>query len=148
MLTPETIAKHELTGLPVRVADASSADFVGIRGRVVRETMRTLVVSTDSGENVVPKRGTTFEFALVADPTREPTDEAAGDRKAPGSASERGSDTAGLFPRQSGSSGSETDPASSARSECEDVVYVTVDGERLLSRPAERTENAGVSTWR
>ncbi|AUX08337.1 ribonuclease P protein subunit POP4 [Halalkaliarchaeum desulfuricum] len=148
MLTPETIAKHELAGLPVRVADASSADSVGIHGRVVRETMRTLVIATDSGEKVVPKRGTTFEFALVADPTREPTDEAAGDRKAPGSASERGSDTAGLFSRQSGSSGSETDPARSARSEREDVVYVTVDGDRLLSRPAERTENAGVSTWR
>ncbi|MFW6382912.1 MAG: ribonuclease P protein component 1 [Haloferacaceae archaeon] len=157
MLTPETLVKHELVGLPVRVVDASSPGYVGIDGRVVSETMRTLVIASESGEKVVPKRGTTFEFALVADPTgstppadppREPTDEAAGDRKAPGSAPERGSDTAGTLPRQSGPSGSAMDPASSDRNEREDAVYVTVDGARLLSRPEERTENAGVSTWR
>ncbi|MFT4891484.1 MAG: ribonuclease P protein subunit POP4, partial [Halobacteriales archaeon] len=43
-LTPETLPRHELVGLPVRVADAPNPDLVGIEGRVVRETMRTLVV--------------------------------------------------------------------------------------------------------
>lgn len=148
MITPETLVRHELNGLPARVADAASPDTVGIDGRVISETMRTLVLEGASGERVVPKRGTTFEFALPADPTDQPTNEAAGRRKAPGSTSERGPDTAGVFPRQSRPSGSTTGSASSTLNECEDVVYVTVDGERLLSRPAQRTENTGVSTWR
>lgn len=191
-LTPENLARHELAGLPVRVADADSPELVGIAGRVVRETMRTLLVDCDaalppavdfasdrSGVKQVPKQGTTFEFALPSEttsgegPTRSPpsdteergaatvppgteerdgapvpsrTDEAAAGRKTPGSTSELGPETAGVRPGQSGPFASETD-ATSQRDECEGVVYVTVDGARLLSRPATRTERAGDSTW-
>ncbi|WP_101294443.1 ribonuclease P protein component 1 [Halegenticoccus soli] len=169
-ISPETLTRHELNGLPVRVADAANPDLVGIAGRVVIETMNTLHVDTGAtkarrafgdgdgdegadGSRVrqVPKRGTTFEFALREASGDEPssartgadelagdeparTDEAAGGRKAPGSASELPSDTAGVNAGQSGG--------------CEGAVYVTVDGERLLSRPAHRTENAGDSKWR
>ncbi|WP_313691320.1 ribonuclease P protein component 1 [Halorarum halobium] len=189
-LTPETLTRHELIGLPVRVAAAPSDAHVGIAGRVVSESQRTISIretpqasrrgvheskalvsqseplcgSDDgdaagaSGDRRVPKRGATFEFALPseddsvqfapADPTAagEPTYEAAGARKPPGSVSElpssapdtlsvgRGQDdTAGVTAGQSGG--------------CEGTVYVTVDGDRLLSRPAFRTERAGDSTW-
>ncbi|ESP88900.1 ribonuclease P protein component 1 [Candidatus Halobonum tyrrellensis] len=163
-LTPETLTRHELVGLPVGVADAPSDAHVGIAGRVVSESQRTLVVRVPSGEHRdkrVPKAGATFTFALpsaagtdeadgsvTAGDARasHPTDEAAGARKPPGSAFElpssahgtlvagRGQDdTAGVTPGQSGG--------------CEDAVYVTVDGTRLLSRPAFRTERAGDSTW-
>jgi ribonuclease P protein subunit POP4 len=127
-LTPETLLRHELVGLHVRVAESTNPDAVGIGGRVVRETMRTLVVEGDRVWRL-PKQGTTFEFALP----RSRTDEAADAAKASGTASERPSETAS---RTGGSGG------------CEDVAYVTVDGARLLSRPALRTEKAGVSTWR
>jgi ribonuclease P protein subunit POP4 len=129
-LTPETLLRHELNGLCVRVVESTNPDAVGISGRVVSETMRTLVVSDGSRERRVPKRGTTFEFALP----RERTDEAADAEKASGTAPKLPSETAGLRSGQSGG--------------CEDVAYVTVDGARLLSRPALRTEKAGVSTWR
>ncbi|MFB6155629.1 MAG: ribonuclease P protein component 1 [Haloferacaceae archaeon] len=129
-LTPETLTRHELNGLPVAVVEATNPDAVGIAGRVVVETMKTLHVDcgVDDGESrvrQVPKRGATFEFAIPApdDGANARTDEAAGGRKAPGSASE---------------------PAVAG----EDAVYVTVDGARLLSRPALRTENAGETTWR
>lgn len=80
-LSPETITRHELVGLPVRVVAADNPDLVGIEGRVVGETMQTLRVVTDSSRTkVVAKQGTTFEFALM--------DEAATDRKAVGSPSE------------------------------------------------------------
>jgi ribonuclease P protein subunit POP4 len=121
-LTPETLARHELVGLPVRVADAPNPDLVGIEGRVVRETMRTLVLvvgdeSTGASRvRQVPKSGSTFEFAL--------TDEAAATREGAGTAFDP----------------SETDG--------ETVAYVTVDGARLLSRPALRTETTGDSKWR
>ena len=182
-LTPETLTRHELAGLPVRVAAADNPDLVGIVGRVAVETMRTLRVESaerrsaeSDGSRVrqLPKRGTTFEFALPESergfdaggqspantderrddrPSRR-TDEAAGDRKAPGSASELGPETAGVRSGQSGPSAPDSDSEDGATSrsfgDCEGAVYVTVDGARLLSRPALRTEraSAGDSTWR
>jgi len=182
MLTPETITRHELIGLPVSVAAADSDAHAGTAGRVVGETTRTLLVRTRSGDRRVPKAGTTFEFDLAARPSARlggdgssdgaaggsgsggdgigttnddgsgdgdrgapRTDEAAGDREAPGGASELGSDTAGVRPRQSAPSGP-GGPAS-RRDECEGATYVTVDGARLLSRPADRSRRGG-PTWR
>ena len=113
-LTPETIARHELNGLCVRVVGADSADYVGIGGRVVSESEKTLSIR-DTRDKRVPKSGTTFEFRLDA------TDEAAGSRKR--------AETAGEH-------------------DCDSAAYVTVDGDRLLSRPARRTETTGESEWR
>ena len=160
-LTPETLLRHELNGLPVRVVDAANPDLVGIAGRVVVETMQTLHVDDGTRVRQVPKRGATLEFALTqgepasvdtlsTDRTR--TDEAAVGRKASGSTSKRESETAGVLPGQSGST-REGSPDGDGRSpsrtgDCQDVVYVTVDGVRLLSRPANRTEITGDSKWR
>ena len=148
MLTPETLTRHELVGLPVRVADADSDAHVGIAGRVLYETTHTLVVRTDSGDKRVPKAGTTMEFAVVTEATAR-TDEAADDGQSSGSASQLGSDTTGVRPRQSGPSatGGPTAGTASRQGECKDVVYVTVDGTQLRDRPAERTER-GVTQWR
>lgn len=160
MLTPETLTRHELIGLPVRVAAARNSDIVATAGRVVAESQRTIVVRTAAGDKRVPKEGTTFEFAIVETPSVAAiadarTDEAAGDREVPGSTSELGRDTAGVRPRQSRpfpspppeDDSEDGEGTSRSLGECEDVVYVTVDGTRLLSRPAERTEE-GVSVWR
>ncbi len=148
MMTPETLTRHELIGLPVRVVDAASDAHVGIAGRTSMETRNTLVVRTGSGDRRVPKAGTTFEFAVGVEPTVR-TDEAADDCRSSGSTSQLGSDTAGVRPRQSGpSAAGVTDAdAASRRGECKGVVYVTVDGMRLRDRPAERTER-GVTQWR
>jgi ribonuclease P protein subunit POP4 len=129
-LTPATLPRHELNGLTVEVVDAANPDLVGIAGRVVSETERTLCVEgvQDGAGRVwrVPKAAAVFEFAI--------TDEAAGRGKRPGTASKPGRDTAGVRAGQSGSG--------------DGVAYVTVDGDRLLSRPARRTETAGDSKWR
>lgn len=188
MLSPETLTRHELVGLPVRVADAPNADLIGIGGRVVSETMRTLTVreapdgdavASSSRDRQVPKRGTTFEFRLDSTPTVHPDgaavsatpsagrsvpaditaaggdapaentiDEAASGRKAAGTAPKREEDTAGVRPGQSCSTvtGSRS-PTQAAERDCEDAVYVTVDGTRLLSRPALRTETVGDTKW-
>jgi ribonuclease P protein subunit POP4 len=149
-LTPETLPRHELCGLRVRVVESTDPGRVGVAGEVVRETMRTLVVDTgsesdrdaagdgsgDAGVTQVPKAGTTFEFRLEGgeDSHRDrDRDEAAAAREGAGTASELPSETAGLRAGQSGG--------------CEGAAYVTVDGEVLLSRPALRTENVnGVDT--
>ncbi|WIV67311.1 ribonuclease P protein component 1 [Natrialbaceae archaeon AArc-T1-2] len=115
-LTPETLPRHELNGLPVRVVDSDDPGTVGLEGRVVVETTNTLQIAVcENGSSrvvQVPKSGSTFEFAI--------TDDAADYREELGTASE----LAG-----------------------EDVAYVTVDGSRLLSRPARRTETSGDSPW-
>ena len=91
-MTPETLARHELAGLDVAVAESPNPDAVGIGGRVRDETMRTLVVATGSGVKRVPKAGATFRFELE---------------------------------------------------ECD----VLVEGDRLVARPARRTETRGGSLW-
>jgi len=129
--TPETLVRHELAGLHAEVADAPNPDLVGVAGRVVSETTKTLVLCDDSGvERTVPKRATVFEFAL--------TDEAAPAGEAGGTTSKRSRETTG------------TDAASAAGGSraCEGVAYVTVDGARLLARPARRTETGGIPKWR
>jgi len=92
-LTPATLTRHELIGLPVRVAAASNPDLVGIEGEVVMET--TQMLSVGRGERVwqVPKADATFAFDI-------------------------------------------------------DGETVTVEGDRLVARPARRTERTGDSKWR
>ena len=69
MLAPETLVRHELAGLRVRVVDAAHEGYVGIEGTVVDETTNTLLIGTDgdSGVMQVQKAGTSFEFALPGD---------------------------------------------------------------------------------
>jgi ribonuclease P protein subunit POP4 len=139
--TPATLSRHELAGLPVQVATSTCRSRVGLCGVVRRETAGTLTIETPAGVKQVPKTGTTFRFAL--------TDEAAGGRRPPGSTSELPFDTAGTATGPAGQSGgSVPDGAATRRGESQDVVSVTVDGARLVGRPAERTEQEADSLWR
>jgi ribonuclease P protein subunit POP4 len=173
-ITPETLTRHELNGLHVEVVDASNPDLVGIAGRVVIETRGTLHVDDGTRVRQVQKQGATFQFALPGDDTKTATagpvaartvdgsnadyttattDEAAGRREATGGASKRESETSAVRRRQSGSPGGSAGPDADTESalvsaDCEGATYVTVDGARLLSRPARRTETTGDSKWR
>ena len=95
--TAETVTRHELTGLHVRVADASDAGLVDREGSVVRETTKTLVIdpadAASAGTLTVPKATATLVFRLPEGP-------------------------------------------------------VTVAGDRLVARPARRSERGGDSRWR
>ncbi len=62
MITKANLVKHELIGLEVEILDSPQAELVGTRGRVVDETMQTLVIEHDEGERRVPKAGTRFRF--------------------------------------------------------------------------------------
>jgi len=92
--TPETLLRHELVGLSVRVVSATNPDLVGIDGDVVTETTRTLGIETDGRVMHVPKDSATFEWDL---PSGE---------------------------------------------------VVRTAGEKLVARPARRTEQTGDSQWR
>lgn len=102
MITQETLPRHELIGLHVRVVESTDPTLIGCSGEIVMETKKTITIEEREGsrENSsqskrtrqVPKAGAMFEFALGG-------------------------------------------------------KYVTVTGERLIARPAERTERTGGSQW-
>jgi ribonuclease P protein subunit POP4 len=118
-LTPETLPRHELNGLRVEVVDASNPDLVGIAGRVVVETMQTFhIESRVDGESRV--RQVPKQGSTFEFVI---TDEAAASARTAGTASEPSDDG-------------------------DDAAHVTVDGTRLLSQPARRSENTGDSLWR
>lgn len=121
-ITAETLPRHELNGLRVEVVESDDPTRVGIAGRVVVETTNTLHVEGQDGRvRQVPKRGTTFEFAVeAADPSVAPERELA---------------VAGA--------GGDTTAADAS-----EVEYVLVEGDRLVARPARRTERGGDSRWR
>ena len=93
-LTAETLVRHELVGLDVRVVSASNPDVIDVSGEVVTETTRTLGIETDGQVSHVPKDSATFEWTLLSG------------------------------------------------------EVVRTAGERLLARPARRTEQTGDSRWR
>ncbi|WP_254524877.1 ribonuclease P protein component 1 [Natrinema caseinilyticum] len=151
-LTPETLPRHELNGLPVRIVESDDSSRVGLTGRVVIETTKTLSIEIrENGESrvvMVPKSGSTFEFAI--------TDEAADSAKESGTASKLADTQPGGFERSETADRAGGDAAGHRGDDSgrnhrhaagEDVAYVTVDGSRLLSRPARRTETSGDSPW-
>lgn len=147
--TPATLPRHELTGLPVRVADASDPGLIGIEGTVVRETTATLCIrsgdESPAGEHEeprvrrVPKEVATFEFAL--------TDETADGESPPEMGARKGSGTT-FEPRDAGNGVANGRPGTACEASGESVAYVTVDGARLHARPAQRSETTGDSKWR
>ncbi|MGB9978360.1 ribonuclease P protein component 1 [Methanobacterium sp.] len=64
MITPKNIFRHELIGLPVKVAYSTHDEFIGIEGKVVDETKNTIRIETDNSEKIIPKRVATFHFYL------------------------------------------------------------------------------------
>ncbi len=57
-----TLRKGELIGLHVEVVGATDAGQIGIKGRVVDETMKMLVIEMEGKEKMVQKRGSVFRF--------------------------------------------------------------------------------------
>ena len=61
---PENLARHELIGLSVIVAESTNKGLVGISGRIVDETRNTLLVETERGTKRIPKSNTSLTFTL------------------------------------------------------------------------------------
>ncbi len=58
-----TVAKGELVGLPVEVVESPDAGIVGLTGRVVDETLRTLTIRRSDGREMqLAKAACTFRF--------------------------------------------------------------------------------------
>ena len=75
-LTPETLARHELVGLDVRITAASNPDLIDLGGEVVSETTKTLGVEGEDRVRVVPKESATFRWTLPSGAVVETAGEA------------------------------------------------------------------------
>ena len=67
-MKPKDVARQELIGLEVEIADSTNPEAVGAKGRVIDETRNMLVVETDEGgekkEKKFVKEQCTFIFTL------------------------------------------------------------------------------------
>lgn len=61
-----TIMMHEIIGYPVEIIDASDKNLVGIRGKTVDETMKTIRIRKVKNEIVVPKKDTVLKLTISA----------------------------------------------------------------------------------
>jgi ribonuclease P protein subunit POP4 len=61
---PENLARHELIGLSVIVAESTDNGLVGISGMIVDETRNTFLVETERGMKRIPKSNTSLTLAL------------------------------------------------------------------------------------
>jgi len=59
-----SIRKGELIGLQVEVIGAADPGHVGLRGRVVDETMKTLTIEKEGKEKMIQKKGALFKFDI------------------------------------------------------------------------------------
>lgn len=65
MRTEKNILLHELMGLQCEIVGAENKSQVGLRGRIVDETMKTIVLEgKDNREIIIPKKGTKFQVQL------------------------------------------------------------------------------------
>ncbi|MFC2162454.1 ribonuclease P protein component 1 [Candidatus Altiarchaeota archaeon] len=63
MITPYNLLRHEFTGLPVRVVDATCEGYL-VEGEVAGETRETITIKTRDREKTLPKKDITLEFSL------------------------------------------------------------------------------------
>ena len=151
-LTPESLPRHELVGLHVRVVEDTDQSRVGIEGRVVRETMQTLLVEPRSTERASSEGRSPSDRSSGHSPredgdNREPTDSGVKQVPKAGATFEfRLTDEAAA---PDNGAGTAFKPAGGeSQTTGESVAYVTVDGVKLLSRPERRSENGVDSKWR
>jgi len=56
------LKRHELIGLEVEIVTSTHPGYVGMRGQVVDETKRMIVIEVQGAEKKVPKSSCVFEF--------------------------------------------------------------------------------------
>jgi|Deesub1362A_J573_1020465.scaffolds.fasta_scaffold01304_5 ribonuclease P protein subunit POP4 len=63
-IRPDNLIYHELLGLKVEVEESTNPLMKGIRGVVVDETAKMLIIDSEGKEKKIPKHGNTFLFDL------------------------------------------------------------------------------------
>ncbi|MGL6298767.1 MAG: ribonuclease P protein component 1 [Methanobacteriaceae archaeon] len=64
MLNSSNIFRHELIGLYVKVIESSNKSLIGVKGKVIDETKKTIKIVNGNKEKIIPKDVSTFLFQL------------------------------------------------------------------------------------
>jgi len=62
--TPENIKQHEIIGLECEIRKTQNKSQIGIHGRIIDETMKTVLLERDGERKRIQKKGTIFRLAL------------------------------------------------------------------------------------
>ena len=64
MRTPKNILMHEFIGLHCRVVRSKNKSCIGLEGRIIDETMKSLILKTVASRKIVMKKSTVFRMDL------------------------------------------------------------------------------------
>jgi ribonuclease P protein subunit POP4 len=65
MITSKNLIYHELIGLNLEVTNSSTKSLIGLKGKVIDETKKTLTIETsDNDEKLLPKDVSIFQFEI------------------------------------------------------------------------------------
>ncbi|MBD3263082.1 ribonuclease P protein subunit [Candidatus Woesearchaeota archaeon] len=65
-ITPKNVVRHELIGLTAEIIRARNQKNISIRGKVVDETYKTLVIKTKDSEKRIFKSQVTLKLTLLS----------------------------------------------------------------------------------
>ncbi len=64
MRTPKNILMHELIGLHCKVVQSKNKSCTGLEGKIIDETMKSVILKTKNGRKIVMKKDTMFRVDL------------------------------------------------------------------------------------
>ena len=64
MRTVKNILRHELIGLPCEIIKTSNKSQIGIKGRIVDETLKIIEIKTTEGKKMIAKKNTIFRVGI------------------------------------------------------------------------------------
>ena len=64
MRTVKNILRHELIGLSCEIIKTSNKSQIGIKGRIVDETLKVIEIKTSEGKKMVAKKNTIFRITI------------------------------------------------------------------------------------
>ncbi|MBN2127033.1 MAG: ribonuclease P protein subunit [Candidatus Diapherotrites archaeon] len=63
-ITPENILMHEFTGIECKVIQSTDKNKKKIKGKIIKETKNTIIMETNEGKKIIPKKEVELEFKL------------------------------------------------------------------------------------
>ena len=64
MRNPRNILRHELIGLQCEVISSKNASQAGIKGKIIDETLKTIVIGEGGKKKTVEKKGAVFRVRI------------------------------------------------------------------------------------
>ncbi|MCD4740384.1 ribonuclease P protein subunit [archaeon] len=56
------LAEHTIIGLKCEITNSSQRNIVGLKGKIIDETLNTITIETKNGEKQIQKKTTTFQI--------------------------------------------------------------------------------------